>query len=98
LAAGSRTSRVDNRLDAAAYPFLTARENLSEAPDDEQSQDGKPLARSRFVSKLLVDLTELSHAVCARCCETYCDAKAKTGRRDANVSPQVRFGAGRSTA
>ena len=35
-----RTGSVDNRLDAAAYPFLTARENLSEAPDVEQSEDG----------------------------------------------------------
>ncbi len=34
-----RTGGVDNRLDAAGYAFLTARENLSEAPDVEQSQD-----------------------------------------------------------
>lgn len=35
-----RTGSVDNRLDAAGYAFLTARENLSEAPDIERSEDG----------------------------------------------------------
>jgi uncharacterized protein YkwD len=35
-----RTGGVDNRLDAAGYLFQTARENLSEAPDIERSQDG----------------------------------------------------------
>lgn len=30
---------VDHRLDAAGYLFLTARENISEAPDVESSQD-----------------------------------------------------------
>jgi uncharacterized protein YkwD len=35
-----RTGGVDNRLDAAGYLFQTARENLSEAPDVERSQDG----------------------------------------------------------
>lgn len=34
------TGQLENRLDAAGYLFLTARENLSEAPDVERSEDG----------------------------------------------------------
>jgi len=34
------TGHLENRLDAAGYLFLTARENLSEAPDIELSEDG----------------------------------------------------------
>jgi len=38
--ASPQTGNVDNRLDAAGYAFVTARENLSEAPDVERGQEG----------------------------------------------------------
>ena len=38
--ASPSTGQLENRLDAAGYLFLTARENLSEAPDVERSEDG----------------------------------------------------------
>jgi len=54
-----RTGSVDNRLDAAAYPFLTARENLSEAPDVQQSQDGLLQSPHHYENIMAEDVTHV---------------------------------------
>ncbi len=54
-----RTGGVDNRLDAAGYLFLTARENLSEAPDVERSQDGLLKSPHHFENIMATDVTHV---------------------------------------
>jgi uncharacterized protein YkwD len=54
-----RTGGVDNRLDAAGYPFLTARENLSEAPDVERSQDGLLNSPPHYANIMSEDVTHV---------------------------------------
>jgi uncharacterized protein YkwD len=54
-----RTGGVDNRLDAAGYLFLTARENLSEAPDVERSQDGLLASPHHFENIMAKDVTHV---------------------------------------
>lgn len=54
-----RTGSVDNRLDAAGYPFLTARENLSEAPDIERSQDGLLNSPPHYANIMSSDVTHV---------------------------------------
>jgi uncharacterized protein YkwD len=54
-----RTGSVDNRLDAAGYAFLTARENLSEAPDVERSQDGLLNSPPHFANIMSSDVTHV---------------------------------------
>jgi uncharacterized protein YkwD len=54
-----RTGSVDNRLDAAGYAFLTARENLSEAPDIERSQDGLLHSPPHYANIMSNDVTHV---------------------------------------
>lgn len=54
-----RTGGVDNRLDAAGYSFLTARENLSEAPDIERSQDGLLDSPPHYANIMAEDVTHV---------------------------------------
>lgn len=54
-----RTGGVDNRLDAAGYVFLTARENLSEAPDVERSQDGLLASPPHYANIMSSDVTHV---------------------------------------
>lgn len=54
-----RTGSVDNRLDAAGYSFLTARENLSEAPDIERSQDGLLDSPPHYANIMADDVTHV---------------------------------------
>jgi uncharacterized protein YkwD len=54
-----RTGGVDNRLDAAGYSFLTARENLSEAPDVERSQDGLLNSPPHYENIMSEDVTHV---------------------------------------
>jgi len=54
-----RTGGVDNRLDAAGYAFLTARENLSEAPDVERSQDGLLNSPPHYANIMSNDVTHV---------------------------------------
>jgi uncharacterized protein YkwD len=54
-----RTGSVDNRLDAAGYAFLTARENLSEAPDVERSQDGLLNSPPHYANIMSNDVTHV---------------------------------------
>ena len=54
-----RTGGVDNRLDAAGYAFLTARENLSEAPDIERSQDGLLRSPPHYENIMSNDVTHV---------------------------------------
>jgi uncharacterized protein YkwD len=54
-----RTGGVDNRLDAAGYAFLTARENLSEAPDVERSQDGLLQSPPHYANIMSSDVTHV---------------------------------------
>jgi uncharacterized protein YkwD len=54
-----RTGSVDNRLDAAGYAFLTARENLSEAPDVERSQDGLLDSPPHYANIMSNDVTHV---------------------------------------
>jgi uncharacterized protein YkwD len=54
-----RTGSVDNRLDAAGYAFLAARENLSEAPDIERSQDGLLDSPPHYVNIMAEDVTHV---------------------------------------
>ena len=54
-----RTGGVDNRLDAAGYLLPTARENLSEAPDIERSQDGLLKARPHHENIMSEDVTHV---------------------------------------
>jgi uncharacterized protein YkwD len=54
-----RTGSVDNRLDAAGYAFLTARENLSEAPDVERSQDGLLHSPPHYANIMSNDVTHV---------------------------------------
>ena len=54
-----RTGSVDNRLDAAGYSFLTARENLSEAPDIERSQDGLLDSPPHYANIMAEDVTHV---------------------------------------
>ena len=53
------TGSVDNRLDAAGYPFLTARENLSEAPDVEQSEDALLESPHHYENIMAEDVTHV---------------------------------------
>ena len=54
-----RTGGVDNRLDAAGYLFQTARENLSEAPDVERSQDGLLNSPPHYENIMSEDVTHV---------------------------------------
>lgn len=54
-----RTGGVDERLDAAGYVFLTARENLSEAPDVERSQDGLLASPPHYANIMASDITHV---------------------------------------
>jgi uncharacterized protein YkwD len=54
-----RTGGVDNRLDAAGYAFITARENLSEAPDIERSQDSLLDSPPHFANIMSSDVTHV---------------------------------------
>ncbi len=54
-----RSGGVDNRLDAAGYVFLTARENLSEAPDVERSQDGLLASPPHYANIMSSDVTHV---------------------------------------
>lgn len=54
-----RTGGVDNRLDAAGYAFLTARENLSEAPDIERSQEGLLQSPPHYANIMSEDVTHV---------------------------------------
>lgn len=54
-----RTGSVDNRLDAAGYAFLTARENLSEAPDIERSEDGLLNSPPHFANIMSNDVSHV---------------------------------------
>jgi hypothetical protein len=54
-----RTGGVDNRLDAAGYAFLTARENLSEAPDIEHSQDSLLDSPPHYANIMSTDVTHV---------------------------------------
>jgi uncharacterized protein YkwD len=54
-----RTGGVDNRLDAAGYAFLNARENLSEAPDIERSQDGLLNSPPHYANIMSTDVTHV---------------------------------------
>jgi uncharacterized protein YkwD len=53
------TGSVDNRLDAAGYAFLTARENLSEAPDVERSQEGLLNSPPHYANIMSSDVTHV---------------------------------------
>lgn len=53
------TGSVDNRLDAAGYAFLTARENLSEAPDIERSEDGLLHSPPHYANIMSTDVTHV---------------------------------------
>lgn len=57
--ASARTGDVDDRLDAAGYLFLTARENLSEAPDVESSQDALLDSPPHFANIMADDVTHV---------------------------------------
>lgn len=57
--ASPRTGNVDNRLDAAGYAFLTARENLSEAPDIERGQDGLLKSPPHYANIMSSDVTHV---------------------------------------
>lgn len=54
-----RTGSVDNRLDAAGYAFLTARENLSEAPDVQRSQDALLASPPHYANIMAEDVTHV---------------------------------------
>lgn len=54
-----RTGGVDQRLDAAGYAFVTARENLSEAPDIERSQDGLLNSPPHYANIMSEDVTHV---------------------------------------
>lgn len=54
-----RTGSLDNRLDAAGYAFLTARENLSEAPDIDMSQDGLLDSPPHYANIMADDVTHV---------------------------------------
>lgn len=54
-----RTGGVDNRLDAAGYAFITARENLSEAPDIERSQEGLLDSPPHYANIMSEDVTHV---------------------------------------
>jgi uncharacterized protein YkwD len=54
-----RTGSVDNRLDAAGYAFLTARENLSEARDVERSEDGLLNSPPHYANIMADDVTHV---------------------------------------
>lgn len=53
------TGDVAARLDAAGYVFITARENLSEAPDVERSQDGLLASPHHFENIMASDITHV---------------------------------------
>ena len=53
------TGSVDNRLDAAGYTFLTARENLSEAPDVERSEDALLNSPPHHANIMSTDVTHV---------------------------------------
>jgi uncharacterized protein YkwD len=57
--ASPRTGNVDNRLDAAGYAFLTARENLSEAPDIERGQEGLLKSPPHYANIMANDVTHV---------------------------------------
>lgn len=57
--ASPRTGNVDNRLDAAGYAFLTARENLSEAPDIERGQEGLLKSPPHYANIMASDVTHV---------------------------------------
>ena len=57
--ASPRTGNVDNRLDAAGYAFLTARENLSEAPDIERGQEGLLKSPPHYANIMSNDVTHV---------------------------------------
>lgn len=54
-----RTGGVDNRLDAAGYAFITARENLAEAVDVERSQDGLLASPPHYANIMATDVTHV---------------------------------------
>jgi uncharacterized protein YkwD len=54
-----RTGGVDNRLDAAGYAFITARENLAEAADVERSQDGLLDSPPHYANIMATDVTHV---------------------------------------
>lgn len=54
-----RTGSVDNRLDAAGYLFLTARENISEAPDVARSQDALLDSPPHYENITATDITHV---------------------------------------
>jgi len=54
-----RSGSVDNRLDAAGYAFLTARENLSEAPDIERSEEGLLHSPPHYANIMSTDVTHV---------------------------------------
>ena len=54
-----RTGSVDNRLDAAGYLFLSARENLSEAPDIERAEDGLLDSPPHYANIMSSDVTHI---------------------------------------
>ncbi len=53
------SGRLEDRLDAAGYLFLTARENLSEAPDVERSQDGLLASPHHYENIMAPDVTHV---------------------------------------
>jgi uncharacterized protein YkwD len=53
------TGKVDNRLDAAGYPFVTVRENLSEAPDIETGEDGLLHSPPHYANITASDVTHI---------------------------------------
>ena len=57
--ASPRTGNLENRLDAAGYLFLRARENLSEAPDVEQSEDGLLASPHHYENIMADDITHV---------------------------------------
>jgi uncharacterized protein YkwD len=59
------TGGVDNRLDAAGYAFLTARENLSEAPDIERGQDGLLDSPPHYANIMSTDVTHVGVGIVA---------------------------------
>jgi uncharacterized protein YkwD len=54
-----RTGGVDNRLDAAGYAFITARENLAEAADVERSQNGLLESPPHYENIMSTDVTHV---------------------------------------
>ena len=57
--ASPRTGGVDNRLDAAGYAFVTARENLSEAPDIQRGQEGLLDSPPHYANIMADDVTRV---------------------------------------